>query len=121
MCPPRGGNIFPRMAFYLKILGALVLVLAIIAGGIWYWVTSSGQKALLDVARQAQLCKTDDCSEGLDEASSFLAQEFGLTPGLVKWCIGVDSIAGDTATRPNHNGNWFIETLYQPCGEPIVE
>ncbi|PSJ59719.1 hypothetical protein [Pseudaminobacter soli (ex Li et al. 2025)] len=109
------------MKNYWKIgLGvAALLVVALFVG--WYRVASIGHEALRDVATQANLCKTVGCSEGIDEASSYLAEEFGLSPRLVEWCVGVDTLSERTGSKGLVNRSWWINLLYEPCGDPILE
>jgi hypothetical protein len=96
-------------------------VLALAAFGVWYYTISLGREALRDVATQAQLCKTAACSEGMEEAAAYLAEEYGLTPQLVEWCVGVDTLSERSGKAGLVNRSWWINLLYQPCGEPLVE
>jgi hypothetical protein len=109
------------LKIFIKITVALLLVIALSALGIWYRVSSLGQEALLDIANQANLCKTDACPEGVEEAASYLAEEFGLSPRLVEWCVGVDTLAEHDGGKGLTNRSWWINLLYRPCGDPVVE
>jgi hypothetical protein len=109
------------LKIFIKITVALLLVIALSALGVWYRVSSLGQEALLDIANQANLCKTDACTEGVEEAASYLAEEFGLSPRLVEWCVGVDTLAEHDGGKGLTNRSWWINLLYRPCGDPVVE
>lgn len=109
------------MKIFTGIIVALLLVIALSAFAVWYRVSSLGQEALLDIAGQANLCKTDACPEGVEEAASYLAEEFGLSPRLVEWCVGVDTLAERDGGKGLTSGSWWINLLYRPCGEPVVE
>jgi len=104
-----------------KIAAGILALLVVAAFVLWYRVASIGQEALRDVATQANLCKTVSCAEGIDEASSYLAEEFGLSPRLVEWCVGVDTLSERMGSKGLVNRSWWINLLYQPCGEPITE
>lgn len=96
-------------------------LLAVGASASWYKITSMGHDALFALAKEGQFCKTSGCSDGVDYAKSYLAEEFGLSPRLVEWCMGVDALGG---TRPQANvtfSSGLLDALYLPCGEPIVE
>ncbi|PWJ85860.1 hypothetical protein C7441_102308 [Pseudaminobacter salicylatoxidans] len=109
------------MKIYVKIAAGILALLVGAAFVLWYRVASVGQEALLDIATQANLCKTADCAEGIDEASSYLAEEFGLSPRLVEWCVGVDTLSERMGQKGLVNRSWWINLLYEPCGEPVVD
>ncbi|MDH6229614.1 hypothetical protein M2281_000186 [Mesorhizobium soli] len=109
------------MKIYWKIGLGVAALLAVALFVVWYQVASIGHEALRDVATQANLCKTVGCSEGIDEASSYLAEEFGLSPRLVEWCTGVDTLSERMGSKGLVNRSWWIILLYKPCGEPILE
>lgn len=109
------------MKIYAKIALGVTALLVVAAFVMWYRVASIGQEALRDIATQANLCKTAGCSEGIDEASSYLAEEFGLSPRLVEWCVGVDTLSESMGHKGVANRSWWINFLYKPCGEPVLE
>lgn len=109
------------MKIFLKIAAALLVVFALASFGIWYRTTTLGHEALLDIATQAKLCKTDACTEGVEEAASYLAEEFGLSPRLVEWCVGVDTLAEHSGAKGLTNRSWWVNLLYRPCGEPVLD
>ncbi|SFT77755.1 hypothetical protein [Mesorhizobium sp. YR577] len=109
------------MKFYLKIAAGFLLLLAVFAFMVWYRTSSIGHEALRDIATQAQLCKTVGCSEGIDEAASYLAEQYGLSPSLVQWCVGVDTLSERDGAKGLVNRSWWINLLYEPCGDPITE
>lgn len=82
---------------------------------------SLGHEALRDIATQAKLCKSSDCAEGIVEASTFLGEEFGLSPRMVQWCVGVDTLAETPRADQAAKRSWWTELLYLPCGEPVTE
>lgn len=99
----------------LSIIGVLLIALFTC----WYWVTSTGRAALLDLAREGKFCKTEQCDEGVDYAATYLGDEFGLSPRMVKWCMGVDNLAlGENHGRTK---SALINLLYMPCGDPMIE
>ncbi|WP_269930958.1 hypothetical protein [Aminobacter sp. HY435] len=103
-------------------IAAIVLALALLAAfAVGYWTMSLGHDALRDIATQANLCKTGDCPEGIDEASAFLGEEFGLSPRLVQWCVGVDTLAETPRGERTTGRTWWVELLYKPCGAPLTE
>lgn len=109
------------MKTYLKIAAvvlALVLAAALYVG---YRTMSLGHDALRDIATQAKLCKTDGCAEGSDEAATFLGEEFGLSPRMVQWCVGVDTLTEEPGANKVAGRSWWVELLYTPCGEPVTE
>lgn len=109
------------MKTYAKI-AAIVLALVLVGTfAVGYRTMSLGHDALRDIATQANLCKTGDCAEGIDEASAFLGEEFGLSPRLVQWCVGVDTLAEGPRADKTAGRTWWVELLYTPCGEPVTE
>lgn len=109
------------MKIYLKVAAGVLALIVLAAIIVWYRTSAIGHEALLDIARQAQLCKTDGCAEGVDEAASYLAEEYGLSTRLVQWCVGVDSLSERSGSKGLVNHSWWINLLYMPCGEPIVD
>ena len=109
------------MKNFVKVAVGVLALLLLAAILLWYRTTSIGHEALRDIATQAHLCKTVGCSEGIDEAASYLAEEFGLSPRLVEWCVGVDTVSERMGSKGLVNRSWWVNLLYIPCGEPVVE
>jgi hypothetical protein len=110
-----------RLKIYAKIAAVVLVAILLAVFVVGYRTMSLGNEALHDIATQANLCKTDSCAEGIDEASGFLGEEFGLSPRLVQWCVGVDTLAEDARGKVADNRTWWVELLYKPCGEPVLE
>lgn len=110
-----------RLKKVVRIAAGVLALLLLGAVILWYRTTSIGHDALLDIATEADLCKTAGCSEGIDEAASYLAEEFGLSQRLVEWCVGVDTLSERMGSKGLVNRSWWINLLYQPCGEPLVD
>ncbi|MGH6762300.1 MAG: hypothetical protein ACRECW_12010 [Phyllobacterium sp.] len=110
-----------RLSRAIRIILVVAILLLIAAGAGWHKVTSMGHDALLTLAREGQFCKADDCADGVDYAKSYLAEEFGLSPRLVEWCIGVDALSVSHSQASGSVRSGVLDLLYLPCGEPIEE
>lgn len=109
------------MRIYGKIAAGVLVLLVVAAFLLWERVSSIGHEALRDIATQTDLCKTVGCSEGIEDAAAYLGEEFGLSPRMVEWCVGVDTLSERMGSKGLVNRSWWINLLYQPCGEPILE
>ena len=109
------------MKISAKIAAVVFAAILLAAFSVGYRTMSLGNEALHDIAAQANLCKTENCAEGIDEASAFISGEFGLSPRLVQWCVGVDTLAEDARREAPDDRTWWVELLYRPCGEPVLE
>ncbi|PRD42273.1 hypothetical protein C5748_17605 [Phyllobacterium phragmitis] len=100
---------------------AVAIVAGLLAAGLalQQWTMARGHKALYELAKEGGFCKTDKCQEGMNYASAYLGNEFGLSPQMVKWCMGVDSIAHQNVTFGNSIKKILTNAMYVPCGDPI--
>ncbi|PYE88197.1 hypothetical protein [Phyllobacterium leguminum] len=92
----------------------------LLAGGValQQWTMAKGQKALHELAKEGGFCKTDGCEEGMAYASDYLGAEFGHSPKMVRWCMGVDVIAREESSLSNGLKAALTSILYIPCGDP---
>ncbi|WOC14693.1 hypothetical protein [Pseudochrobactrum sp. MP213Fo] len=103
-----------------KTVIALIGVVGVITAtctGTYFYTMSVGKQSLRQLAQDGGFCKQPDCTDGIDYASSFLSNEFGLSSRGVQWCIGVDEIAGRDFILGQTVRNLLTEVLYIPCNE----
>ncbi len=93
-------------------IGALLAVAAIAT---YAYTMSLGKQSLRQLAQEGGFCKQADCADGMDYASSFLSNEFGLSPRGVQWCIGVDEISRRDFFLGESAKTMLTEMLYIPC------
>ena len=93
---------------------ACLAILLLVAG---QWTMAKGQKALHELAKEGGFCKTDGCEEGMAYASEYLGGEFGQSPIMVRWCMGVDVISREELAFGNNLKPALTFLLYIPCGD----
>ncbi|WP_439272250.1 hypothetical protein [Pseudochrobactrum sp. HB0163] len=101
-----------------KILISLIsfsVIIALAAVMIYVYTMALGKQSLHQLAQEGGFCKQADCADGVDYASTFLSNEFGLSKRGVQWCIGVDEISRRDFLLGETVKNLFTEILYIPC------
>lgn len=96
---------------------ACLAVLLAVGLPLQQWTMAKGQKALHELAKEGGFCKTDGCEEGMAYASEYLGGEFGHSPAMVRWCMGVDVIAREELAFGNGLKPALTFLLYIPCGD----
>jgi hypothetical protein len=98
-------------------LGALVLF------GYYQFTMYEGRSALIDLAREKNLCSDDRCDDGLKIVEDLMQKEKGISPGLLEWCVGVDDWADTRVARGGAIKDIMVWAMYLPCGaltpEPV--
>ncbi|KXF77388.1 hypothetical protein ATN84_08335 [Paramesorhizobium deserti] len=103
----------------IMIAGFTVIVGLLVAGlVIQQWTMARGHRAVYNLAKEGGFCKTDGCEEGMAYATDYLGTEFGLSPQMVQWCMGVDSIAHQKLAFGNAMKTVLTNAMYIPCGDP---
>jgi hypothetical protein len=102
------------------IIAGLIAVGGLLALGlaIQQWTMARGHRALYALAKEGGFCKTETCEEGMAYATDYLGTEFGLSPRMVQWCMGVDSIAHQEFAFGNPVKTALTNVMYIPCGDP---
>lgn len=93
-----------------------LIVLSVCFGG-WWWISSLGHEAVVAIAKERGLCGDAACVDGTMHVYTVVGQDFGLSPGLIDWCVGTDDFA---ATRV-YRGGWIkapaLYLMRLPCGQ----
>jgi hypothetical protein len=102
--------------------GLAVLAVLVAAGAPLYkWTMGKGEKALHELAKEGGFCKTDTCEEGMTYASEYLGGEFGISPRMVRWCMGVDAVAHENLVFGDALKTVLTTAMYIPCGDPNID
>ncbi len=111
----------PGMSRQKKILLAAGFAVLALFLALSQWTMAKGHKALYALAKEGGFCKTEGCEEGMAYASDYLGTEFGHSPRMVRWCMGVDAIAEEKLAFGNSLKGALTHVLYIPCGDPNVD
>lgn len=104
------------------IIGGVILValVAFTPLAVTTYVSHRGDASLLALAKEGGFCTSDDCSEGVSYASTFLETNYGLSADDVRWCLGVDDINHHEWVIGNSLKSFITDKMYQKCDSDLA-
>lgn len=104
------------------ILGGVMLValVAVFPFAVTSYVSNRGDASLLALAKEGGFCTSEDCSEGVQYASTFLETNYGLSAADIRWCLGVDDIAHREWMIGNSLKLYITDKMYQKCDSDLA-
>mgnify|MGYP001202546102 CR=1 FL=1 len=89
--------------------------------GVWWWVSSTGHEAIVSLAREKGLCRDAACISGTMHVYEVIGEKYGLSPGMLDWCVGTDDIAATRVYRGGGIKTIMVEIMRTPCGRLAYE